>query len=67
MIEDEHMRHWIKIYSGWGTFPQIFVRGACLGGLDKFRELVESGEIMKVIPESCRKATPEERYKRYIQ
>lgn len=31
---DQMMRHWLKLYSKWKTFPQIFVDGKILGGLD---------------------------------
>lgn len=31
---DQSMRHWLKLYSKWNTFPQIFVNGKILGGLD---------------------------------
>jgi glutaredoxin-related protein len=31
---DQGMRHWLKLYTGWKTFPQIFIKGELLGGLD---------------------------------
>jgi hypothetical protein len=37
----------IKIYSNWITYPQIFLNGEFIGGLDVFKELIENGEFLK--------------------
>jgi monothiol glutaredoxin len=38
-------RNALKMYSGWPTFPMVFVRGVLLGGADELQRLIESGEL----------------------
>jgi len=54
IIEDEQMRYWARHYSQWSTYPQIFINGRLIGGLDKIKELVDNGEFSKMIPASCK-------------
>jgi glutaredoxin-related protein len=35
----------IKMWSGWPTFPQVFVRGVLLGGNDLTREAIADGTL----------------------
>lgn len=35
----------IKMWSGWHTFPQVFVGGVLVGGADEIIHLIESGEL----------------------
>lgn len=51
------MRHWIKHSTKSETFPQVFVNGEFIGGLDKIRNVVESGEFAKMIPQGCKKSS----------
>ncbi|MEI8027405.1 MAG: glutaredoxin domain-containing protein [Pseudomonadota bacterium] len=37
----------IKLWSGWPTYPQIFVNSTLIGGLADLREEVASGELQK--------------------
>lgn len=67
IIADEQMRYWARHYTQWPTYPQIFIKGKLIGGLDKLKELVESGEFAKMIPASCKVSTPEQRYNNFIQ
>lgn len=39
----------IKMWSGWPTFPQIFVHGVLVGGCDDVRRLIESGDLARLI------------------
>ena len=41
----------IKIWSGWPTFPQIFVRGKLLGGASDLEESIAVGEFQSLINE----------------
>jgi monothiol glutaredoxin len=38
-------RNALKMYSGWPTFPMVFVRGVLLGGADELQRLIDSGEL----------------------
>ena len=37
----------IKMWSGWHTFPHVFVKGTLVGGADEIIALIESGELQK--------------------
>jgi glutaredoxin-related protein len=35
----------IKLWSGWPTFPQVFVRGALIGGEDLTKQAIADGSL----------------------
>lgn len=37
----------LKIWSGWPTFPMIFVKGVLIGGAQEVGKLIESGDLAK--------------------
>lgn len=37
----------LKIWSGWPTFPMIFVKGVLIGGAQEASKLIASGEMTK--------------------
>ena len=37
----------IKMWTGWPTFPQVFVRGVLVGGANDLERLIGSGELSK--------------------
>lgn len=37
----------IKLWSGWPTFPQVFVKGTLIGGADQTEAALASGELKK--------------------
>jgi len=45
---------WLKAYSNWPTFPQIFINQKFIGGIDIFTELVENDEFDEIIPKNCK-------------
>ncbi|XP_028391066.1 glutaredoxin-3-like [Dendronephthya gigantea] len=49
ILKDEEVRQGIKKFSNWPTFPQIYVNGELIGGLDIVKELHESGELGSVL------------------
>lgn len=42
----------LKAYSNWPTYPQMYVKGELIGGLDIVKELVASGELKQTIEEA---------------
>lgn len=38
-------RNALKMWSGWPTFPMVFVNGALVGGAEDLRKLIDSGEV----------------------
>lgn len=45
ILEDEEVRQGLKSFSNWPTYPQVYVKGELIGGLDIIKELKEAGEL----------------------
>lgn len=41
----------LKMWTGWGSFPMVFVRGVLVGGYDELRALIDSGELKRLLGE----------------
>jgi monothiol glutaredoxin len=39
----------LKMWTGWPTFPMIFVDGALVGGSDDLARIVEAGELKQTL------------------
>ena len=37
----------LKMWTGWPTFPMVFVKGVLVGGYEELKKLVEGGELKK--------------------
>ena len=35
----------LKMWTGWPTFPMVFVKGVLVGGAEDLAQLIESGEL----------------------
>jgi monothiol glutaredoxin len=42
-------RNALKMWSGWPTFPMVFVRGVLVGGASDLQRLVDSGELKRLL------------------
>jgi glutaredoxin-related protein len=42
-------RNALKMWTGWPTFPMVFVKGVLIGGADQVQELIASGEWDKLL------------------
>jgi len=40
-----HRRLALKMWTGWPTYPMVFVKGALVGGADDLARLIASGEV----------------------
>ncbi|XP_069571084.1 glutaredoxin 3 [Brachyistius frenatus] len=49
ILQDEEVRQGLKTYSNWPTYPQLYVKGELVGGLDIVKELKESGDLASVL------------------
>lgn len=49
ILSDEEVRQGLKTYSNWPTYPQLYVNGILIGGLDIVKELIESGELVDTL------------------
>lgn len=41
----------LKSWSGWPTFPMVFVKGSLIGGAQDLEKLIKSGEIKRLLGE----------------
>lgn len=42
-------RNALKMWSGWPTFPMVFVRGQLIGGATDLDTLIASGELQRLL------------------
>jgi glutaredoxin-related protein len=42
-------RNALKMWSGWPTFPMIFVKGVLVGGASDLQKLIVSGELARML------------------
>ena len=42
-------RNALKMWTGWPTFPMVFVKGALVGGAEDTIRLIESGELKRLL------------------
>ncbi|KAJ1921994.1 glutaredoxin [Mycoemilia scoparia] len=52
ILTDEEVRQGLKEYSEWPTYPQLYIKGELIGGLDIIKEMIEGGEFDNSIPDS---------------
>jgi glutaredoxin-related protein len=45
ILSDEEVRQGLKTHSDWPTYPQLYVQGKLLGGLDILNEMAEEGPL----------------------
>lgn len=60
ILKDERIRQWLKVYTKWPTFPQLFIQGKFVGGIDVVSELISEGEFLDMVPEQCKPLPPKE-------
>jgi monothiol glutaredoxin len=42
-------RNALKMWTGWPTFPMVFVKGTLVGGYSDLRALIDSGELKTML------------------
>lgn len=42
-------RNALKMWTGWPTFPMVFVKGSLVGGAEDLAALIQSGELKKLL------------------
>lgn len=47
ILTDEAVRAGLKEYSDWPTYPQLYVKGTLIGGLDILKEMARDGDLVK--------------------
>ncbi len=49
ILENPDIRETLKEYSQWPTFPQLYINGELIGGCDIMMDLLQSGELEKLV------------------
>ena len=49
-----YFSHWrernaLKLWTGWPTFPMVFVKGTLVGGYNDVKALIDSGELQRLV------------------
>ena len=52
VLEDPEIRANLPRFSDWPTFPQLYVQGELIGGCDITLELLDSGELQRMVSEA---------------
>lgn len=52
VLAEPELRANLPRYSDWPTFPQLFLNGELIGGCDITVELLESGELARMVAEA---------------
>jgi len=50
-LSEWRRRSALKMWTGWPTFPMVFVRGVLIGGCRDLQKLIESGELKRLLGE----------------
>ncbi|KAK9501495.1 hypothetical protein O3M35_012210 [Rhynocoris fuscipes] len=50
ILTDNEIREGLKKFSNWPTYPQLYIYGELIGGLDIVKELVANGEFEEKLP-----------------
>jgi glutaredoxin-related protein len=48
-LGDWRRRTALKMWTGWQTFPMVFVKGVLIGGCNDLERLIASGELQKMM------------------
>lgn len=46
-------RNALKMWTGWPTFPMVFVKGTLVGGASDLKALIDSGEFKKMLAQAA--------------
>eukprot|EP00299_Pterocystis_sp_00344_P002445 c1275_g1_i1.p1 GENE.c1275_g1_i1~~c1275_g1_i1.p1 ORF type:complete len:345 (+),score=61.13 c1275_g1_i1:38-1036(+) len=67
ILTDESVRQGLKIFSSWPTFPQLYIDGELIGGLDVVREMVADESLFSLVPTEAKRARLEQRLTKLIR
>jgi glutaredoxin-related protein len=41
------------MWTGWSTFPMVFIKGVLVGGASELQQLIDSGEFARMIADQA--------------
>jgi glutaredoxin-related protein len=48
-LRDWRRRNALKMWTGWPTFPMVFIKGILIGGADNLDHLIKNGELKRML------------------
>ena len=48
-LNEWRRRNALKLWTGWPTFPMVFVKGQLVGGAHELKQLIESGDLKRLL------------------
>ncbi|XP_051164441.1 glutaredoxin-3-like [Leptopilina boulardi] len=51
ILQDNAVREGLKKFSDWPTYPQVYINGELIGGLDILKEMNESDTLKEMLPQ----------------
>ncbi len=48
-LSEWRRRNALKMWTGWPTFPMVFVKGMLVGGANDVQKLIETGELAQLL------------------
>jgi glutaredoxin-related protein len=48
-LSEWRRRNALKMWTGWPTFPMVFVKGTLIGGSDDLAKLIAGGELKAML------------------
>lgn len=48
-LKEWRRRNALKMWTGWPTFPMVFVKGVLVGGASDLQKLIDSGELARLL------------------
>merc|ERR1719240_1725439 len=69
ILQDEEVRQGLKDYSNWKTYPQLYVQGELMGGIDIMKEMEADGSLKEALENASKQdaeVTLEDRLKAII-
>ena len=49
ILQDPELREGLKRYSNWPTYPQLYIEGELIGGVDIAEDMYRSGELQQLL------------------
>ena len=51
ILADQVVRERLKVFANWPTYPQLWINGELVGGLDIVKEMIETGDLQAMLPQ----------------
>jgi Grx4 family monothiol glutaredoxin len=57
ILSDQVVRDRLKVFANWPTYPQLWINGELVGGLDIVKEMIETGDLQAMLPKPAESLT----------